>query len=44
MMGHEIRILDDMSEFGRGEIIWRNKEGVLAGATEPRADGVAAAW
>lgn len=44
MMGHEIRILDDMSEFGRGEIIWRNEEGVLAGATEPRADGVAAAW
>ena len=43
-MGHEITILDDMSEFGRGEIIWRNEEGVLAGATEPRADGVAAAW
>lgn len=43
-MGHDIRVLEDMSQFGRGEIIWRNEEGVLAGATEPRADGVAAAW
>lgn len=42
--GHEIRILPEMSEFGRGEIIWRNEEGVLVGATEPRADGVCAAW
>lgn len=43
-MGHDIRILEDMSQFGRGEIIWRNEEGVLVGATEPRADGAAAAW
>lgn len=43
-MGHDIRILDDMSQFGRGEIIWRDENGVLAGATEPRADGTAAAW
>lgn len=43
-MGHDIRVLEDMSQFGRGEIIWRNEEGVLVGATEPRADGAAAAW
>lgn len=42
--GHDISILDDLSQFGRGEIIWRNEEGVLAGATEPRADGTVAAW
>lgn len=43
-MGHDIRVLEDMSQFGRGEIIWRNEEGVLVGATEPRADGAVAAW
>lgn len=43
-MGHDITVVDDMSGFGRGEIIWRNEEGILAGATEPRADGVCAAW
>lgn len=43
-MGHDISILDDMTQFGRGEIIWRNQEGALLGATEPRADGAAAAW
>ncbi len=42
--GHEISILDDLSQFGRGEIIWRGKDGVLLGATEPRADGTVAAW
>lgn len=43
-MGHDISILDDMTQFGRGEIIWRNQDGALMGATEPRADGAAAAW
>lgn len=42
--GHRITISDDMSIFGRGEIIWRTKKGALCGATEPRADGVCAAW
>ena len=42
--GHEVRVLDDDTTFGRGEIIWRDSNGVLAGATEPRADGVVAAW
>ena len=30
--------------FGRGEIIWRNEEGVLCGACEPRTDGHVAVW
>jgi gamma-glutamyltranspeptidase / glutathione hydrolase len=42
--GHEIVITKDQAEFGRGQIIWRTSEGVLAGATEPRADGTVAAW
>ena len=42
--GHRITISDDMSIFGRGEIIWRTEDGVLCGATEPRADGVCASW
>jgi len=42
--GHEIVVTKDQAEFGRGQIIWRTSEGVLAGATEPRADGTVAAW
>lgn len=42
--GHEIDIVDDMTVYGRGQMICRNQEGVLMGATEPRADGTAAAW
>lgn len=42
--GHDIRVNGNMMSYGRGEIIWRNEKGVLSGATEPRADGVAAAW
>lgn len=42
--GHEVRVREDDTTFGRGEIIWRDSNGVLAGATEPRADGVVAAW
>ena len=42
--GHEVHVLDDDTSFGRGEIIWRDDNGVLAGATEPRADGTVAAW
>ena len=36
--------VSDYTSFGRGEIIWRDDNGVLAGATEPRADGTVAAW
>jgi gamma-glutamyltranspeptidase/glutathione hydrolase len=42
--GHEITVKEDFTSFGRGQMILRNKDGVLAGATEPRADGTVAAW
>ena len=43
--GHQVQIATDPGAFGRGEIIWRDPEsGVLAGATEPRADGAVAAY
>ncbi|MCF6093767.1 gamma-glutamyltransferase family protein [Microaerobacter geothermalis] len=43
--GHQIQVAADSGSFGRGQIIWRDqKSGVLAGATEPRADGTVAAW
>lgn len=43
-MGHDIRIEEDVSTFGRGQIIIRDENGVLTGATEPRADGCVAVW
>jgi gamma-glutamyltranspeptidase/glutathione hydrolase len=42
--GHDVKWHDDTAFFGRGQIIWRMEDGTLAGATEPRADGVVAAW
>lgn len=42
--GHDIKINHDPSGFGRGQIIWRNQDGVLSGGTEPRADGTVAVW
>ena len=42
--GHEVTVMSDYTSFGRGEIIWRDDSGVLAGATEPRADGTVAVW
>jgi len=42
--GHEVRWALDSGGFGRGQIIWRQAGGVLAGATEPRTDGQVAAW
>lgn len=42
--GHEVSVNADPLPYGRGQIIWRNEDGVLTGATEPRADGVVAAW
>ncbi len=43
-MGHEVRFDFDRSSYGRGQIIQRLPSGALVGATEPRADGCAAAW
>ncbi len=38
--GHEIEVELESSSFGKGQIIWRDqKEDVLIGATESRADG-----
>lgn len=42
--GHEITVLDDTISFGRGQMIWRQPDGVLCGATEPRTDGTVAAF
>lgn len=42
--GHEVVINSDAIPYGRGQIIWRDKTGVLLGGTEPRADGSVAAW
>lgn len=43
-MGHEIEVTDDNLNMGRGQIIWRAKDGLYTGATEPRCDGTVAAW
>jgi len=42
--GHDIEILPERDPFGRGEIIWRMDNDVLAGACEPRCDGTVACW
>ena len=41
---HEMEVLESSLTFGRGQIIWRDENGVLCGATEPRADGAVAVW
>lgn len=41
--GHDIKYSKDIGSFGRGQIILRENE-TLIGATEPRADGIVAAW
>lgn len=43
-MGHDIVPQLDTGSMGRGQIIWRNEEGVLCGGTEPRTDGTIAVW
>ena len=42
--GHQVEIVNDNLDMGRGQIIWRTENGLLAGGTEPRCDGTAAAW
>jgi len=37
--GHQIEIVNSNIRMGRGQIIWRLDDGVLAGGTESRADG-----
>ena len=43
-LGHDLSWSNNRLAFGRGQIIWRNAQGVLCGGTEPRADGAIAAW
>lgn len=42
--GHHIVRSLNSGSFGRGQIIWRNTQGVLQGGSEPRADGLVAAY
>lgn len=42
--GHDIVVKADSTGFGRGEIIWRDDNGILCGACEPRTDGYVAVW
>jgi len=37
--GHNIEYEKDALLFGRGQIIWRDEEGILVGATDSRTDG-----
>ena len=39
-----VEIAADSNEFGRGQIIWKNKNRTLITATDPRVDGAVAAW
>ena len=42
--GHRVTVAPDRLDFGRGQIVCRLESGVYAGGTEPRTDGVVAAW
>ncbi len=43
--GHDVQIVAEDGNFGRGQIIWRHpKSGVLIGGTESRTDGAIALW
>jgi gamma-glutamyltranspeptidase/glutathione hydrolase len=42
--GHEVRMVDDLSGFGRGQIIWRLPEGGYVGGSESRTDGQASGY
>ncbi|KAB3534391.1 gamma-glutamyltransferase family protein [Alkaliphilus pronyensis] len=43
-LGHEVAWAKDNGVFGRGQIIWKNEDGALMGATEGRTDGAVAVW
>jgi gamma-glutamyltranspeptidase/glutathione hydrolase len=43
-LGHEVSWSNNRIGFGRGQIIWRDAQGVLCGGTESRTDGAIAAW
>ena len=39
LRGHDIKVQLENGAFGRGQIIWRNAQGVLVGGSEGRTDG-----
>lgn len=44
-LGHQVHVEADWGMFGGGQMIWRDPDtGVLIGGTEPRKDGIVAAW
>lgn len=43
-LGHNVNLAKDTISYGRGEIIIKDGNGILAGATEPRVDGHVAAF
>lgn len=43
-MGHDVDLTSDSISFGRGQIIIKLDNGVLAGGSEPRADGYPACY
>ncbi len=42
--GHDVSVRHEPSVFGMGQAIWRDASGVYVAGSEPRADGLAAAW
>lgn len=42
--GHQVESTTEVGRFGRGQIIWKNQEGTYCAGSEPRADGMVAAW
>ena len=44
--GHRLMLPDpgETYQFGRGQVIWRLEDGVYAAGSDPRADGLVAAW
>ena len=42
--GHHVNVEERISMFGRGQIIFKDVNGTYIGATEPRCDGMVAAW
>jgi gamma-glutamyltranspeptidase/glutathione hydrolase len=44
-LGHEVEVIDEPAGFGGGQMIWRDPgTGVFISGSEPRKDGMAAAW
>ncbi len=42
--GHDIHYAPHNRNFGRGQIIWRDEQGIFCGGSEYRTDGCVAAW